>query len=537
MSPKLLDLYAEDGLTLEQLMAFSVSTDQARQEAVWDALSRSHSREPYAIRRLLNEDSVRASDKRAVFVGLDAYAAAGGVVDRDLFAEDGGGVLRDVPLLARLVDERLAAEAERVGGEGWLWVEAAAEFPYGHLHGLRRLHSEVAPLGAEVEVERDGLQAAYDALAAEYATAEDLPDEVDRRLSKMERRLAEIDARLQAFDPAEVARAGAVLAIDYSGSLKVERGFVRTADEPRQAEPEAESVIASGGDAEITGPASAETVLPCATGTTAIAVTAQPEEDEDDGGRLPERLMTELTAHRTAALRMALSSDPDAALLALLHALALRTFYGSVAETCLEIDAKSIGLGPFAPGLDDSVSSRTLVQRYDHWQELLPRQPRELWDALVDLDVDSRAALLAVCVGRSVNALVQPWDRRPGAVHHADRLAQMLGLDMAAEGGWTPTVESYLGRVTKARILGAVREARGEAAAERIASFRKPEMAQAAEELLAGTGWLPSPLRTPGSSRTVGGASPVSIDQLEEVGSQRDPAFDPMAIQHAIAAE
>ncbi|QBY00444.1 abortive phage infection protein [Rhodophyticola sp. CCM32] len=61
---------------------------------------------------------------------------------------------------------------------------------------------------------------------------------------------------------------------------------------------------------------------------------------------------------------------------------------------------------------------------------------------------------------------------------------------------WTPTVDSYLGRVTKAQILVAVREAKGDKDADRIAGFKKPDMVEAAEELLAGTGWLPQPLRT-----------------------------------------
>ena len=52
--------------------------------------------------------------------------------------------------------------------------------------------------------------------------------------------------------------------------------------------------------------------------------------------------------------------------------------------------------------------------------------------------------------------------------------------------GWTPTVETYLGRVTKARILGAVREARGERAAQLIEHLKKGEMAEKAEELLVG---------------------------------------------------
>jgi ParB family chromosome partitioning protein len=78
-------------MTLEQLMAFSVTADQARQEQVWDNVSRSGNDEPYQIRRTLTENSVRASDRRAQFVGLDAYEQAGGAVMRDLFAHDDGG--------------------------------------------------------------------------------------------------------------------------------------------------------------------------------------------------------------------------------------------------------------------------------------------------------------------------------------------------------------------------------------------------------------------------------------------------------------
>ena len=49
-SPKLLDLYAADELTLEQLMAFCVSDDHTRQGEVWDALQRGWNREPYTLR-------------------------------------------------------------------------------------------------------------------------------------------------------------------------------------------------------------------------------------------------------------------------------------------------------------------------------------------------------------------------------------------------------------------------------------------------------------------------------------------------------
>jgi ParB family chromosome partitioning protein len=70
-------------------------------------------------------------------------------------------------------------------------------------------------------------------------------------------------------------------------------------------------------------------------------------------------------------------------------------------------------------------------------------------------------------------------------------------VDLDMTGYWSPTVASYLGRVTKAKIGEAVREAVSDEAAERIGGMKKPDMASEAEALLAGKGWLPSLLRAP----------------------------------------
>jgi ParB family transcriptional regulator, chromosome partitioning protein len=98
-------------MTLEQLMAFSVTGDHTRQEQIWDNVSRSSFDEPYQIRRMLTENTVRASDRRVRFVGLEAHEHAGGLILRDLFEADDGGWLQDVPLLDRLVIEKLETEA------------------------------------------------------------------------------------------------------------------------------------------------------------------------------------------------------------------------------------------------------------------------------------------------------------------------------------------------------------------------------------------------------------------------------------------
>ena len=241
--------------------------------------------------------------------------------------------------------------------------------------------------------------------------------------------------------------------------------------------------------------------------------------------------MGELTAFRTVALRQALGERPDVAFLAALHALALQTFYHYRLDSCLELSVKSTGFGVQAPGLKDSAAAIALDQRHRDWTATLPKQPSELWDALAGFDTDSRQALFAHCVAQGVNAVFDRYTRRPRALAHADQLARDLDLDVAA-AGWTATVDSYLGQVTKARIAGAVREARGERAAGRIEHLKKGDMAKAAEGLLAGTGWLPEPLRTPGH------ALPEPVEPAAEaVEAETADAAETVRADEAIDAE
>src|SRR3546814_19350818 len=97
--------WSSDVCSSDLLRAFSVASDHARQEQVWDMLQTSHNQQPWFIRARLTEDKVRASDKRVRFVTLEAYLAAGGHVLRDLFESDDGGWLEDVALLDRLPTE------------------------------------------------------------------------------------------------------------------------------------------------------------------------------------------------------------------------------------------------------------------------------------------------------------------------------------------------------------------------------------------------------------------------------------------------
>ncbi|NVN37709.1 ParB/RepB/Spo0J family partition protein [Komagataeibacter swingsii] len=506
VSDKLLDIYEQDGMKLEQLMAFSISDDHARQEQVWEIVSQSHNREPYVIRRMLTEKTVRASDRRVRFVGLDTYLAAGGLIMRDLFEADDGGWLQDPAALDRLVMEKLHAAGEDIRAEGWKWVETALSFPWGHTRQFVEIDGTEVPLTDEETARLEALRAEQEAIEAEYAQADEYPDEVDARLGEIERAILVLEERPLAFDPADMARAGAFVSLDSDGTLQVERGFVLPEDMP--AEPKDDDVDGSdeydhptyeGRDERIADYGSDE-------GAVGDSIAPDVEPEEEDGIRpLPDRLLTELTAWRTLALRDAFASNPHIALTELLHTLVRDVYWQTPGADCLEAYVREIPLPVHSPDMPGSVPAHALRQRNEGWKHDLPEDEDALWRWIDGLDDASRMALLAHCLSFGVNAL---YERMPayGAVSRrsvterlkrADRLASALSLDLV-EAGWQPTVENYLGRVTKARILLAVREARGDEAAERIAHLKKPDMAREAERLLDGSGWLPEALRTVG---------------------------------------
>src|SRR5690606_30864124 len=285
----------EDGMTLEQLMAFTVSSDHARQEQVWDGIKDGWQKEPYTIRRMLTETTVRAADKRVLFVGIDAYEDAGGCVLRDLFQQDDGGWLQDPVLLDRLVGEKLKAEAETIVAEGWKWIEVAMTFPYGHDHGLRQLDGTTVDLTEEERATREALRDEYDRLEADYADADELPDEVDARLGEIEQALEAFERRPMTFDPDQTAKAGVFVSIDADGTLLAERGYVRPEDEATE-EPEAEVVDLETG--EVLQRAEPQGSQQRAVITLGGQTSEADEDDETDAIKpLPVRLVSELTAH------------------------------------------------------------------------------------------------------------------------------------------------------------------------------------------------------------------------------------------------
>jgi ParB family chromosome partitioning protein len=223
----------------------------------------------------------------------------------------------------------------------------------------------------------------------------------------------------------------------------------------------------------------------------------------------------------------------------------LTAFYRFASSgNCIEIGLRTPAFPAQAPGLRESVSAKAVEARHEGWKERLPKSEADLWEALTALDGTAQASLFAHCASFAVNAVYEPANRtNQGRVSahgvrtrldQADVLAHAVGLDMV-QAGWRPTVDNYLGRVTKPRILEAVREAKGDASAQLIDHLKKADMAKEAERLLDGSGWLPEPMRlvdaAPAPAEQDGEAGPLpeflADDEDQETVSDDDrPRLD-----------
>tara|TARA_X000000368_G_scaffold276836_2_gene219644 strand:+ start:767 stop:2692 length:1926 start_codon:yes stop_codon:yes gene_type:complete len=463
VSPVLFEAYRQGEMTLDHLMAFTITQDHAEQEKVWNALP-NWNRHPGTIRRALTMEAIPSDDRRVCLIGLETYEAAGGTVQRDLFDSAEGGYLTDPALLDRLVAERLETEAERLTTEGWAWTRVVPDLDHRAFDGLVRSYPAQMDLSEEDQAALDTAIEAYDTLAEQHDETPDEPEiaaEIDRLSDEIDR----LTALQQVWTDQIKASHGCLIGIHWDGTLRIEAGWRERHETP------------------------------------APANDGEPETDTGDEAPAPSRklspkLTAELIAHRTAALRAEVMQRPDIALVLTVHKLALQHFYRDGLTSSLDLRGASEDLTRHGDTLSDNPGTGAMAEAQGRWQLRLPSEASDLWDRLLGYADTDLMNLLAFLTATSL----EPAFESSRSKRHADQLAETLDLDMTRY--WRATPETFFGKVTKSTILDAVRESVSEAAAENLASLKKDALIDHATARMAETDWLPDALRRPADPDT-----------------------------------
>lgn len=212
-----IDALRKGEISLSNAAAFTISDDEKLTLEILENV-RGQGESDHRIKKMLKPDAVKDSNRRAVFVGLDAYKAAGGRTGSDLFAEE---VLIDNPaILDALFGKKLEEAAATMQAEGWKWAEAIGDSYIGWYQidemKLSRIYAEGGTLS-------DDQSEDYDTLS-EQAEQEVLNDEGHAQLAALQ---AILDG---SFTEDQKAHAGVLVYIDTHGVVQVEAGLVKGTD-------------------------------------------------------------------------------------------------------------------------------------------------------------------------------------------------------------------------------------------------------------------------------------------------------------------
>jgi ParB family chromosome partitioning protein len=523
LAPVVFDALGAGEISLDVAKAYAATADRERQAWVFEQLQGTYSgNHPDSIRRMMTQATVSSTDRRALLVGEDAYVAAGGRIERDLFSQEQGERWLDVPLLEKLATEKMETlAAEKLAETGLAWVRPTLDswVPYTLTAGLQRVMPEREPVTEEETARIEAAEARIDQLAAVFED-EDASDEDQ----------AEADAELRALD-AEIAslRDKAPIIDDelkpkLGAFLLLGEGGVPRLDAVLYAESPVEDVDAA--DEQAAHPDSAGKP-----GTDAAAVAAgQPK-------ALSRALIDELAMQRRDVLAVHVAADPGLALDLATFLMVDRdaVFSGERSGSSL------IALAPSDPVFGfETPEAKATVARARALDELdrswtSGRSRSERFDAFRALPAEARAAWLGHAVARTLEASANTSGERKCAFH--DHLGQLLGIDVAA--WWRPTGANYFDRVPKAVTLTALQEVGGPAFASAYAGLKKAELSQSAEHIFAGDfiaeaevkqralAWVPEPMRFAPTECDAAAQSDELPPGEEEPASPADQAIDP----------
>jgi ParB family chromosome partitioning protein len=469
-----------NAITLDVAIAYASTSDTVRQASVFAQLGDGYYRaNAHEIRRMLAAGAYRGADPKALFVGREAYEAAGGRIDGDLFSSTATENWIDGDIVDRLADEKLAEAAAALRErEGFAEVRPVAglQVPYTETYQLTRLEGEPVPLDEAAVARKAEIAAELDAIEVAANEVEEYSREQVERIEALESELSTIGDTGEIISEDQRAAAIAYVVIGTDGQPRIH--------EQLYIQPVAE--VADAGDC---GSAESD--------------TDEDEADEPAQVKYSQRLSDELAMMKTELLAVHVANDPRFALdlgtfVMADNAMQLSSFSDMPSE--LRANAPAPRVHGFESGTPAAEAWAGLVEGLDRsWTS--HKEIADRYEAFCALDETARAVWLGWAVARTLHAVP---DGRNGS-SFLGHLGRKLEIDVAA--WWRPTARNFFDRITKPGILQLFEEIGGVELKSRYAASRKFDLSASAEKLFAGQviaeagikeralAWLPAAMR------------------------------------------
>lgn len=229
-----LEALRDNNINLTQAEVFTISDDPAQIEATLEyAVSNRASAD--TIRRMLARSAVEHTNRKAVYVGIEAYQAAGGTLTKDLFGDT--IYLNDAALLDSLFDAKLEDDAKTIQAE-WAWVETCetTNFP-----SWESAYTSIMGQQVELSDEQSDLLETLRSIHTDERTEND-----EKTLNYL------VDlSRKRVFTPEQKAVAGMVALVNWNGKLTFDGPYVRPEDGQKAKEAGVISGLSAAGEKKI----------------------------------------------------------------------------------------------------------------------------------------------------------------------------------------------------------------------------------------------------------------------------------------------
>jgi ParB family transcriptional regulator, chromosome partitioning protein len=440
LAPELLDAFRASDIGLEIVTAFTLGADHAAQLAAWRQVKDRSYIQPYTVKHLLTESAVALDCDLGMFVGAEAYDAAGGTITRDLFSGDEDGFMDDAALVHRLAIEKLEAKAADLRPQ-WAWTKALLELEYGFMAQYARLHPQPAEIPADLAAEIERIETRLGEL--EELGGEEFTDELMAEAAQLEERRTEIDGRIDSlavYSDNDRARAGVIVTIGDDGEFCLHQGLVervatRGAAGSAQAEEDGDDPSMSpGSDDDEAEPA-------------ARRLSSEQQLRKECG--FSQLLVDDLKAHRLQITRAHLAADFGVAFDLALYALCTDLIDRGYHDRPLDLRATVTPLRSTLNDLAGTPADRLLTAREAAldiaWLELPPAQG---FAALSAQPAEAKQRLFAWCIALTLKPQLAIEDRANPVIECAGRRLAIPFVDY-----WRPTAANYWGRAKKAHGL------------------------------------------------------------------------------------